>query len=112
MVDKIYGVSLNGAFDHVFTYNVLKETPKTYIVDRVAGGHIRKASMCDRWENYYTDKCEAERFLQQLLDYQSKVGKKPDMEYIYRRLLRIKGGVSVVRYTNDLIQYVEGFLNS
>lgn len=112
MVNNIYGVSLNGAFDRIFTYKVLKETPKTYIVDKITGGHIRKAAMCDRWENYYTDKEGAENFLRQLLEIQDRAAREPDMDYIHRRLLRIKDGVNVVRYTDDLIRYVESFINS
>lgn len=112
MVSEIYGVALNGAFDRVSTYRVLKETPKTYIVDKVTGGHIRKASMGDRYENYYTDRTEAERFLVLLMEHYEKVEKKPDIGYIYRRLLRIKDGMDSDRYLEDLIRYVEGFLNS
>lgn len=112
MVSEIYGVTLNGTLDRVSTYRVLKETPKTYIVDKVTGGHIRKDAMSDRWENYYTDKKEAESFLRQLLERQSKVGGEPDMQYIHRRLLRIKEGIDASRYTDDLIRYVESFINS
>ena len=112
MVTEIYGVALNGAFDRVSTYRVLKETPKTYIVDKVTGGHIRKDSMCDRLENYYTDKSEAESALSSLLEHYSKMSRKPDMGHIHRRLLRIRSGVNTDRYIDDLIRYVEGFLSS
>lgn len=112
MVNEIYGVALNGAFDRVSTYRVLRETPKTYIVDKVTGGHIRKDSMCDRWESYYTDKSEAESALSSLLEHHSKMCRKPDIGYIHRRLVRIRSGVNTARYIDDLIRYVEGFLSS
>jgi hypothetical protein len=40
------------------------------------------------------------------------MSRKPDMGYIYRRLLRIRSGVDADRYIDDLIRYVEGFLSS
>ena len=108
MIAYIYGVALNGT-SAVITYPVIKETPKTYVLDYY-GKTVRKATMSDRWERYYTNKEEAEEFLSTLLYNIKKATKRIDVNYIYRELIDMWKADDSSDRLKSLIKYVEEFI--
>ena len=108
MIDYIYGVALNGT-SVVITYPVIKETPKTYILDYY-GKTIRKATMSDRWERYYTNKEDADEFLATLLYNIEKATKRIDINYVYKELTNMWSADNISDKLKSLIKYVEEFI--
>lgn len=108
MTDYIYGVALNGT-SPVITYQVIKETPKTYVLDYY-GKTVRKAAMSDRWERYYTTKEEADEFLATLLYNIEKATKHIDVNYVYRELTDMWKADDISDRLKSLIKYVEEFI--
>lgn len=110
MTEFIYGVALNGTSTNVSKYKVIKETQKTYIIDRPVGSVIRKVTMSDRWESYYTDKAEAEKFLVSLFEYISKYNRQINVKYIHKELIDLWTADNMSDKLKNLINYVEEFL--
>ena len=109
MIDYIYGVTLNGAMS-IATYRVVDETKKLYIIDRYVGSTIRKDTMSDRWERYYTSREDAEKFLATLLYNIEKATKHIDVNYVYRELTDMWKADDISDRLNSLIKYVEEFI--
>ena len=112
MIDYIYGVSLNGALP-VATYRVVDETKKLYVIDRYVGSSIRKDTMADRWESYFTSKAEANKFLVALLDNIEKATNRLDTGYLYKELKELKelwNSEDTFERLSSLIRYVEEFI--
>jgi hypothetical protein len=111
MAEVIYGVALNGT-SSVIPYKVLLETPRTYTINRPAGSVVRKATMSDRWERYYTDKDEAEKFLAELLSRIDKSCKQLDIKYIYEELVTLIDEDDTAKKfrLKNLVKYLEEFL--
>jgi hypothetical protein len=107
MVEFIYGAALNGTSINVSKYKVIKETPKTYVIDRPVGSVVRKATMSDRWENYYTDRAEAEKFLVNLFDYICKFNKQINVKYVHKELTELWTTDNISYRLKNLINYVE-----
>ena len=109
MADKIYAVNLNGT-GVVDEYEITHETPKTYRINRYVGNCVRKATMCDRWQMYFTDKQEAEEFHQQNKNRIENACKSIDVYYVYRMLKTIQAEEILTDKFDDLVNYVEGCL--
>lgn len=109
--DILYAVALNGTSE-VEEYWVVKETPKTYVLNRYLGQTIRKATMCTRWEAFFTEKTAAEKFRADLLYSIKQATKRADIMYIYKELesLRMYGDSEDQHRLKSLIKYVEEFL--
>lgn len=109
MIDKIYAVNLNGT-GVVEEYKVTYETPKTYRIDRHVGNCVRKATMCDRWQMYFTDIVPAREFYHQNKSRIEKACKTLDVNYLYKMLTVIRDEEFVTDKLDMLIDYVEEFL--
>ena len=109
MVDKIYAVNLNGT-GVVEEYKVTHETPKTYKIDRYVGNCVRKATMCDRWQLYFTDIVEAREFYHQNKNRIEKACKTLDVNYVYRMLKTIQAEEFITDKLDMLIDYIEEYL--
>lgn len=109
MIDKIYAVNLNGT-GVVEEYKVTHETPKTYRIDRHVGNCIRKSTMSDRWQLYFTDILKAREFYHQNRNRIEKACKVLDINYIYKILKTIQAEELVTDKLDMLIEYVEGYL--
>lgn len=109
MIDYIYGVTLNGALT-VATYRVVDETKKLYVIDRYVGSTIRKDTMSDRWERYYINKADAEKFLATLLYSIEKATKRIDVNYLHNELKELWSAEDISDRLKNLIKYVEEFI--
>ena len=109
MIDKIYAVNLNGT-GVVEEYIVTHETPKTYRIDRHVGNCVRKSTMCDRWQLYFTDIAEAREFYYQNKDRIEKACKTININYVHKILKTIQAEEIVTDKLDALIEYVEEFL--
>lgn len=67
MVEKIYSVAKNGLLD-IHEEKVVKETPKTYVLDRICDKVVRKSEMQNRWELFFTDITKALKVHKQLAE--------------------------------------------
>ena len=109
MIDKIYAVNLNGT-GVVEEYKVTHETPKTYRIDRYVGNCVRKSTMCDRWQMYFTDREKANEFHCQNIARIEKACKYIDVKYVHKILKTIQAEEIVTDKLDALIEYVEEFL--
>jgi hypothetical protein len=109
MIDKIYAVNLNGN-GVVEEYKVTYETPKTYRIDRHIGNCVRKATMCDRWQMYFTDIVQAREFYHQNKNRIEKACKTLDVNYVYKMLKTIQAEEFITDKLELLIDYIEEYL--
>ena len=109
MIDKIYAVNLNGT-GVVEEYKVTHETPKTYRIDRYVGNCVRKSTMCDRWQLYFTDILKAREFYHQNKDRIEKACKTINVSYVHKILKTVQAEEIVTDKLDALIEYVEEFL--
>lgn len=109
MIDYIYGVALNGALP-VATYRVVDETKKLYVIDRYVGSTIRKDTMSDRWEHYYTNKADAEKFLASIQYGIVKATKHIDVSYVHKELIAVESAGVASDRLKQLIKYIEEFI--
>lgn len=111
MTNVIYGVPLNGAYG-VRTYSIIRETPKTYIIDDGLQKTIRKSTMCTRWERYFTYKSEAENFLMKHFACEKPKSSGIDLEHIHRELslIYVEFDSAERLRTKRLLEYVESLL--
>lgn len=109
MIDKIYAVNLNGT-GVVEEYTVVHETDKTYTIDRYVGKRIRKSTMCDRWQLYFTDILKAREFYHQNKDRIEKACRTINISYVHKILKTIQAEEIVTDKLDALIEYVEEFL--
>ena len=109
MIDKIYAVNLNGT-GVVEEYKVTHETPKTYRIDRYVGNCVRKATMSDRWQLYFTNIKEAEIFYHQNKERIEKACKVINIDYVYKMLTVIRNEELVTDKLDQVISYIEEFL--
>ena len=109
MIDKIYAVNLNGT-GVVEEYKVTHETPKTYRIDRHVGNCVRKATMCDRWQMYFTDIVQAMEFYHQNKNRIEKACKTLDVNYVYKILKTIQAEEFITDKLDMLIDYIEEYL--
>lgn len=109
MIDKIYAVNLNGT-GIVEEYKVTYETPKTYRIDRHVGNCVRKSTMCDRWQLYFTDRDKADEFHRQNIARIEKACKHIDVKYLHKMLTIIRDEEFVTDKLDMVIDYVKEFL--
>lgn len=110
MIEFIFGVALNGTSQSPSKYKVVHETAKTYIIDRFVGNRVRKSTMSDRWEMYFTKEAEAKSFLESLNNHIEKSCKNIDVQYLYKMLTTIKNEEFVTDKLDMVIDYVKEFL--
>ena len=65
MSEYIYSVAINGACG-VRKHRIVKETPKTFVTDRIVNKVIRKETMRDNYCLYYLDEQKAHDFLRSI----------------------------------------------